>query len=419
MSSLRRFARPATMPGDAISCTTGWSWGGARAPPVGPRSSRGGHGLLFGWANRRWTHPLRMAVTPRTQRIAASNNSEFIFSKAPEPARGRSKRETASATVPAGLRKGEVVLALPVTNVRARHAQHTGLGYVFMRTEGAPPSTWLLVVGQFPSSVARAGCRRLALRLLRMSDAHLGTGTGGPLASSVQALHNTGDLTCPAGGQKCALHFLGLGTRVWAAAGRTGQGLAAAADAADHSRKAPTSPRHDDARRGLAGYDHDTSGRRHAAAMSGCSAAVASAVASMASSVSLLAAMITEEAAAAYLARRKRSRFPTWCESVSPHCSYRVPSSLRSRWSPHCSYLRVSGVCGRRTVPTFVSPCTIMVSPLPGRRVLLCASPGIRSWSLCCRSVLNRRSPATNRFRAIPRSVSATVPDRPGSFPLC
>ena len=167
------------------------------------------------------------------------------------------------------------------------------------------------------------------------------------------------------------------------------------------------------------GYDHDTSGRRHAAAMSGCSAAVASAVASMASSVSLLAAMITEEAAAAYLARRKRSRFPTWCESVSPHCSYRVPSSLRSRWSPHCSYLRVSGVCGRRTVPTFVSPCTIMVSPLPGRRVLLCASPGIRSWSLCCRSVLNRRSPATNRFRAIPRSVSATVPDRPGSFPLC
>ena len=133
-----------------------------------------------------------------------------IFSKAPEPARGRSKRETASATVPAGLRKGEVVLALPVTNVRARHAQHTGLGYVFMRTEGAPPSTWLLVVGQFPSSVARAGCRRLALRLLRMSDAHLGTGTGGPLASSVQALHNTGALTCPAGGQKCALHFLGL-----------------------------------------------------------------------------------------------------------------------------------------------------------------------------------------------------------------
>ena len=188
VSSLRRFARPATMPGDAISCNTGWPWGGARAPPVGPRSSRGGHGLLFGWANRRWTHPLRMAVTPRTQRIAASNNSEFIFSKAPEPARGRSKRETASATVPTGLRKGEVVLALPVTNVRARHAQHTGLGYMFMRTEGAPPSTWLLVVGQFPSSVARAGCRRLALRLLRMSDAHLGTGTGGPLASSVQAL---------------------------------------------------------------------------------------------------------------------------------------------------------------------------------------------------------------------------------------
>ena len=107
------------------------------------------------------------------------------------------------------------------------------------------------------------------------------------------------------------LHFLGCSLgHTWAAAGRTGQGLAAAADAADHSRKAPTSPRHDDARRGLAGYDHDTSGRRHAAAMSGCSAAVASAVASMASSVSLLAAMITEEAATAYLARRKRSHVP-------------------------------------------------------------------------------------------------------------
>ena len=156
--------------------------------------------ILFGWQSR-------LGHSGSRHRTC---NSEFIFSKAPEPARGRSKRETASATVPTGLRKGEVVLALPVTNVRARHAQHIPAWVMFMRTEGAPPSTWLLVVGQFPSSVARAGCRRLALRLLRMSDAHLGTGTGGPLASSVQALHNTGDLTCPAGGQKCALHFLGL-----------------------------------------------------------------------------------------------------------------------------------------------------------------------------------------------------------------
>ena len=140
-----------------------------------------------------------------------------IFPKAPEPARGRSKRETASATVPAGLRKGEVVLALPVTNVRARHAQHTGLGYVHADGEGAPPSTWLLVVGQFPSSVARAGCRRLALRLLRMSDAHLSTGTGAPLASSVQALHNTAtDLNAPEGDKVCNCTFwvAPLGTRV-------------------------------------------------------------------------------------------------------------------------------------------------------------------------------------------------------------
>ena len=210
MSSLRRFARPATMPGDAISCTTGWSWGGARAPPVGPRSSRGGHGLLFGWANRRWTHPLRMAVTPRTQRIAASNNSEFIFSKAPEPARGRSKRETASATVPTGLRKGEVVLALPVTNVRARHAQHTGLGYV--HADGGRSSQHV-VTGRWAISFVGRSCGVSASRPPPPADVGRASrhGNGRPPGVLVQALHNTGDLTCPrpAGGQKCALFFLG------------------------------------------------------------------------------------------------------------------------------------------------------------------------------------------------------------------
>ena len=220
MSSLRRFARPATMPGDAVSCTTGWSWGGARAPPVGPRSSRGGHGLLFGWANRRWTHPLRMAVTPRTQRIAASNNSEFIFSKAPEPARGRSKRETASATVPTGLRKGEVVLALPVTNVRARHAQHTGLGYVFMRTEGAPPSTWLLVVGQFPSSVARA-CGVSASRPPPPADVGRASrhGDGRPPGVLGASASQHGRPNLSRRGTKVCIALFGfapfLGTRVW------------------------------------------------------------------------------------------------------------------------------------------------------------------------------------------------------------
>ena len=209
MSSLRRFARPATMPGDAISCNTGWPWGGARAPPVGPRSSRGGHGLLFGWANRRWTHPLRMAVTPRTQRIAAPNNSESYSRRHPNlheaGPNGRRRRR------PCPLDCGKERSSLLSPSLTSGHGTRNIPAWVmFMRTEGAPPSTWLLVVGQFPSSVARAGCRRLALRLLRMSDAHLGTGTGGPLASSVQALHNTGDLTCPAGGQKCALHFLGL-----------------------------------------------------------------------------------------------------------------------------------------------------------------------------------------------------------------
>ena len=191
-----------------------------------------------------------------------------IFSKAPEPARGRSKRETASATVPAGLRKGEVVLALPVTNVRARHAQHIPAWVMFMRTEGAPPSTWLLVVGQFPSSVARAGCRRLALRLLRMSDAHLGTGTGGPLASSVQALHNTATTSTPRRGIKCALHFW---VAFWAhVCGPQPGGL----DRDSRRRPMPLiilgrrRLRLDMTTQGR-GYDHDTSGRRHAAAMSG------------------------------------------------------------------------------------------------------------------------------------------------------
>ena len=292
MSSLRRFARPATMPGDAISCNTGWPWGGARAPPVGPRSSRGGHGLLFGWANRRWTHPLRMAVTPRTQRIAASNNSEFIFSKAPEPARGRSKRETASATVPTGLRKGEVVLALPVTNVRARHAQHTGLGYV--HADGGRSSQHV-VTGRWAISFVGRSCGVSASRPPPPADVGRASrhGDGRPPGVLGASASQHGRPNLSRRGTKVCIALFGfapfLGTRVWAAAGRTGQGLAAAADAADHSRKAPTSPRHDDARRGLAGYDHDTSGRRHAAAMctqmSGCSAAVASVVASMASSV--------------------------------------------------------------------------------------------------------------------------------------
>ena len=80
-----------------------------------------------------------------------------IFSKAPEPARGRSKRETASATVPAGLRKGEVVLALPFTNVRARHAQHTGLGYV--HADGGRSSQHV-VTGRWAISFVGRSCVR-------------------------------------------------------------------------------------------------------------------------------------------------------------------------------------------------------------------------------------------------------------------
>ena len=153
MSSLRRFARPATMPGDAVSCTTGWSWGGARAPPVGPRSSRGGHGLLFGWANRRWTHPLRMAVTPRTQRIAAPNNSESYSRRHPNlheaGPNGRRRRR------PCPLDCGKERSSLLSPSLTSGHGTRNIPAWVmFMRTEGAPPST-LLVVGQFPGHGTR------------------------------------------------------------------------------------------------------------------------------------------------------------------------------------------------------------------------------------------------------------------------
>ena len=195
-----------------------------------------------------------------------------IFSKAPEPARGRSKRETASATVPAGLRKGEVVLALPVTNVRARHAQHTGLGYV--HADGGRSSQHV-VTGRWAISFVGRSCGVSASRPPPPADVGRASrhGDGRPPGVLGASSSQHGRPNLSRRGTKVCIALFGfapfLGTRVWAAAGRTGQGLAAAADAADHSRKAPTSPRHDDARRGLAGYDHDTSGRRHAAAMSG------------------------------------------------------------------------------------------------------------------------------------------------------
>ena len=189
VSSLRRFARPATMPGDAISCNIGWPWGGARAPPVGPRSSRGGHGLLFGWANRRWTHPLRMAVTPRTQRIAAPNNSESYSRRHPNlheaGPNGRRRRR------PCPLDCGKERSSLLSPSLTSGHGTRNIPAWVMCSCgrRALLPARGYWSLGNFlRRSLVRAGCRRLALRLLRMSDAHLGTGTGGPLASSVQAL---------------------------------------------------------------------------------------------------------------------------------------------------------------------------------------------------------------------------------------
>ena len=154
--------------------------------------------ILFGWQSRLGHSGSRH----RTTRSSYSRRHPNLHEAGPN---GRRRRR------PCPLDCGKERSSLLSPSLTSGHGTRNIPAWVmFMRTEGAPPSTWLLVVGQFPSSVARAGCRRLALRLLRMSDAHLGTGTGGPLASSVQALHNTGDLTCPAGGQKCALHFLGL-----------------------------------------------------------------------------------------------------------------------------------------------------------------------------------------------------------------
>ena len=109
--------------------------------------------------------------------------------------------------------------------------------------------------------------------------------------------------------------------------GRTGQGFAAAADAADHSRKAQTSPR------------QTTQGV-------------------VASSVSLLAAMITEEAAAAYLARRKRSHVP-------PRRGKERPLSVwprRPRLHPNLPLLASS--C-RKATPSKVSCFVCQPPPAP------------------------------------------------------
>ena len=270
MSSLRRFARPATMPGDAVSCTTGWSWGGARAPPVGPRSSRGGHGLLFGWANRRWTHPLRMAVTPRTQRIAAPNNSESYSRRHPNlhKAGPNGKQRRRPCPLDCGKERSSLLSPSLTSGHGTRNIYRLGLCSCGRRALLPARGYWSLgnflrrslVRGVGVSPSASCGCRTRISARGREAPWR-------PRASASQ--HGRPNLSTPRRGTKVCIALFGfapfLGTRVWAAAGRTGQGLAAAADAADHSRKAPTSPRHDDARRGHA--------------------AVASAVASMASSV--------------------------------------------------------------------------------------------------------------------------------------
>ena len=215
MSSLRRFARPATMPGDAISCNTGWPWGGARAPPVGPRSSRGGHGLLFGWANRRWTHPLRMAVTPRTQRIAAPNNSESYSRRHPNlheaGPNGRRRRRPCpldcgkerSSLLSPSLTSGHGTRNIPawVMCSCGRRALLPARGYWslgnFLRRS--------LVRGVGVSPSASCGCRtRISAR-----------GREAPLRPRCKRL--TGQPICqrPAGGQKCIalFGFAPLGTR--------------------------------------------------------------------------------------------------------------------------------------------------------------------------------------------------------------
>ena len=233
-----------------------------------------------------------MAVTPWTQRVAASNNSEFMFSKHGTRICTRQQVRTGDSVSDrahsiAGRRDHErSSLLSPSLTSRARHAQHTGLDYV--HADGGRSSQHV-VTGRWAISFVGRSCGVSASRPPPPADVGRASRHGDgrpPCVLGASASQHGDDLNAPEGDKVCiALLGCFLGTRVWAAAGRTGQGLAAAADAADHSRKAPTSPRHDDARRGLAGYDHDTSGRRHAAAMSGCSAAVASAVASMASSV--------------------------------------------------------------------------------------------------------------------------------------
>ena len=74
----------------------------------------------------------------------------------------------------------------------------------------------------------------------------------------------------------------------------------------------------------------------------------------------------------------------------------------------------------RESFPRSV-PATVPDRPgRPGSFPLFClllgaCTPAVRSWSVCCRAPLSREAPR----ESFPRSVSATVPDRPGSLPLC
>ena len=138
---------------------------------------------------------------------------------------------------------------------------------------------------------------------------------------------------------------------------------------------------------------------------------------------------INSEVSARYTRYRTRSSqfFLAVCTAGTP--AVRRPFGLgRCVAVFHVPFSREEPPANRKSIPRSVSAIPA-VHPLPYPIVPVLSgcvgagTPAVRSWSLCwhvpflrvLKHVLKGGAPR----KSIPRSVSATLPDRPGSFPLC